>query len=121
MSPPFGRIGDLPVFPTLYFPSQCVSGWLVEPNHSVIGQHLSTIIKAERSMGSRPVVRCGLRPSQRLLGNDLPLSAHWGGYGSIGVVAESRNFLGEASPCCHSNSLRLVVTCLPYPRQPKTW
>lgn len=60
-------------------------------------------------------------PFWRLLGNDLPQLADWEGYSSIDVVAESRKLVGEAPPCCHTNSLGLIITCLPHPRQPKTW
>lgn len=56
MSPPFQRISALPVLSALYFLLQCLSGWLVQPNHSENVQHLSSIIKAESSVGSRPVV-----------------------------------------------------------------
>lgn len=44
----------------------------MEPNHSEYVWHLIIIIKDQSSVGPKPVVRCGLRPFQRLLGNDLP-------------------------------------------------
>lgn len=67
MFPPFGRTPVLLLFTALDFLLQGLSGMLVEPNHSEYVEHLTIIIKA-------PVVRCGLRPFRRLLGNDLPPS-----------------------------------------------
>lgn len=68
VSPPCQRLSALPVSPSLYFLSQSY--------HSENGQLLTLIIKVQSSVGPLPVVRCGLRPFRRLLGNDLPQACY---------------------------------------------
>lgn len=65
MSPPFQRMSALHY---VFSYSVCLEWW----SQTTQNVHLSIIIKAQSSVGPRPVVRCGLRPFQRLLGNDLP-------------------------------------------------
>lgn len=66
MSPPFPRVSALHC---IFSYGVCLEWWS-QTTQNV--QHLSIIIKAQSSVGPRPVVRCGLRPFRRLLGNDLP-------------------------------------------------
>ena len=50
---------------------------LVEPNHRENVQGRTITIKVQSSVGPKPVVRCGLRPFQKLLVMPCPGTADW--------------------------------------------
>lgn len=67
MSPPFQGTSAPPGFSPVCFPPKSSSGMLAEPNHSENVQPVTITIKVQSGVGPKPVVRCGLRPFQRLL------------------------------------------------------